>query len=112
MDDSKDYYDEDTMMKRRTRTYIWFPLDDTLFYTPDITTSSSSSSSRIVVTLSSSSCTKSSIPAQHHHIGQSTASLKQVYVNASNNFVVIIICGRNDRHGQDMATNSRRRLTC
>ena len=111
MDDSKDYYDEDTMMKRRTRTYIWFPLDDTLFYTPDITTSSSSLS-QIIVTLSSSLCTKSSVSAQHHHIGQSTASLKQVYLNASNNFVFIIICGRNDEHGQNMTTNSRRRLTC
>ena len=35
-----DYCDEVTMMKRRTRTrtYIWLPLDDTLFTTPDIIT--------------------------------------------------------------------------
>ena len=28
-------------------------------------------------------------------------SITQVYVNASNKFVVIIICGRNDGHGHD-----------
>ena len=35
-DDGKDYCDEVTMMKRktRTRTYIWLPLGDALFITP------------------------------------------------------------------------------
>ena len=38
--DGKDYCDEVTMMKRRTRTRtnIWLPLDNTLFITPDIFT--------------------------------------------------------------------------